>query len=213
MTFRRTLALAGAFSAMVFAGCEHPPFAPMWDADWYMPLSTQPITLSGYVPAAPNNFVPPGASFSASFTPQQQDASGVFGDVLAHVVTDPARCTSAVNPALSCDVMTLVVTKPSGVAAQDTLFVANSQANLNAAGPGTVVFPLSIGAGSAGATDSINLTPASVTMLHTAGVDGTPLWIQLRGRVSNPGAGNLTIASTDAIRATLSVTLRVAVSH
>ncbi len=148
-----------------------------------------------------------------SFAPQPQDVSGVLNDVLNNLVTDPARCSAAANPALSCDLLTLIVTKPAGVASSDTLFVAGAQANLNAAGPGTIVFPISLAAGIVSATDSINLTQASVAMLQTAAQDGTPLWIQLRGRVSNPGSGNLTIASTDSIGVSLSATMRIAVSH
>lgn len=213
MRFRRTLALVGAMAATVFAACKEPPFAPRWDADMYMPLSTQPIPLAGYVPAAPNNFLPPGGSRSVSFLPQQQEVSGVLSDVLHHMVTDPSRCSSTVNPALSCDQMTLVVTKPAGIATQDTVFVAGAQANLNAAGAGTIVFPINLAAGIVSGTDSVSLTPASVAMLQAASENGTPLWIQLRGQVSNPGTGNLTIAATDAIGATLSATIRIAVSH
>jgi hypothetical protein len=62
-------------------------------------------------------------------------------------------------------------------------------------------------------TDSVYLTQSSVSMLQSAGQTTTPLWIQLRGHVSNPGASPITITSADSIHATLSVTVRVAVVH
>jgi hypothetical protein len=215
MRLRRTLALVGAVSATVFAACKEPPFAPRWDADMYMPLSAKPIALAEFVPAPPLNVIPPGGvPVPDSFPPQSQSVSGVLGDLLKNLVTDPARCSSVANPALSCDLLTLAVTKPAkGFAVQDTLFVASAINNLNVAGPGTIVFPLTLTATDVTKTDSVYLTQSSVSMLQSAGQTTTPLWIQLRGHVSNPGASPITITSADSIHATLSVTVRVAVVH
>jgi hypothetical protein len=209
MQLRRTLALAGAMTVMVFAACKEPPFAPRWDADWYLPLSTQPIHLNTFFPVA----IPPTTSGSVSFPAQQQDISGVLGDVLKNVVTDPSRCTSKVNPALSCDLLTLKIEKNTAVAANDTLFVANAQAGLNAGTAATVVFPVSLATTDLSKTDTLYLTQASVQMLQAAGQSGTPLWVQLRGQVSNPGASPITITSADSLGITLAVTVRIAVSH
>jgi hypothetical protein len=209
MNLRRTLALLGAVAAMAATACDV-PFAPRWDADMYMPLSTQPIHLNTFFTGG---VIPPATSGTVSFPAQQQDISGVLGDVLKKMVTDPGRCTSTVNPALSCDLMTLTVKKTTAVAANDTLFVANAQANLVASGPGTVVFPIVLAATDATKTDSVYLTQASVQMLQTAGQNGTPLWIQLRGRVSNPGASPITLTGADSLGITLAATVRVAVSH
>jgi len=207
MRLRRTLALLGATSVAVFAACKEPPFAPRWDADWYMPLSTQPIHLNTFFPVA----IPPTTSGNVSFPAQQQDISGVLGDVLKNIVTDPSRCTS--TGSLSCDLLTLTVDKTTAVSANDTLFVGNAQANLNTAGPGTIVFPIALATTDATKTDSLYLSQASVQMLQSAGQNNTPLWIQLRGQVTNPSASPVPISSADSLGVTLAVTVRIAVSH
>lgn len=135
----------------------------------------------------------------------------MLGDVLKNLVTDATRCSSTVNPALSCDQLKLTISKTQPITAQDTLYVANAQANLNAAGPGTVVFPMSLAATDATKSDSIFLTQTSVGMLRAAGQNGTPLWIQLRGQ-ANSGAG-ITVTSSDSLAITTSVTVRVATVH
>ncbi len=215
MRLRRTLALIGAVTGTVFAACEHPPFAPRWDAPWYMPLSTQSIYLNTFFTLGA---IPPDTSGAVSFPAQQQDISGVLGGVLKNMVTDPARCTSPTNPALSCDVLTLTVSKTTAVAANDTLFVANAQGNLNAGAgavaTGTVVFPISLLTTDLSKTDSLYLTPASAGMLQAAGQNDTPIWVQLRGQVSNPSTTTaVPITSADSLGISLSATLLVAVSH
>ncbi|HXY70129.1 MAG TPA: hypothetical protein VEH62_11810 [Gemmatimonadales bacterium] len=210
MRFRRSLALVGAMAAGVLAACKDAPLAPRWDADMYMPLSTQPIRLSSTFIALT---IPAGASGQVSFPAQSQDITGVLGDILKNMVTDPARCTS--TGALSCDLLTLTVSKTKPIAGQDTLFVANTQANLTAAAAasGTVVFPIGVAPADVTRTDSLYLTQASVGMLQAAGQSGTPLWIQLRGQVSNPGASAIAITASDSVGLSLAVTVRVAVSH
>jgi len=208
MHVRRALALLGAVTAAAFTACKELPFTPRWDADMFMPLSTQPIRLSTVLGLG---VIPPNVSAPDSFPPQRQPISGVLGDVLKNLVTDASRCSSTVNPALSCDQLKLTITKTQPITAQDTLFVANALANLNAAGPGTVVFPISLAATDLTKSDSISLTQASVGMLRAAGHSSTPLWIQLRGR-ANSGAG-VTVSSSDSLAITTSVTVRIAVVH
>jgi hypothetical protein len=213
MRLNRALALAGATAATVFAACEHPPFAPRWDAPWNLPLSTQSIALSDFVPPSPLNVIPPNIPLPDSFPVQQQDLSGVLGTGLKHIVTDTTRCTSPVNASLSCDVIRLTVTKTTAVSVADTLYVALTQSGLNGVTPGTIVFPIGIAAATTTQTDSIFLTQASVRMLQEA-VDSTgAVYVQLRGTVTNPGPGNVTITGADSIGVNLSATLSVAVSH
>jgi hypothetical protein len=207
------LALAGALAAMYCTACKEPPLAPRWDADMYVPLSTQSIALADFVPPAPFNVMPPDTTVSESFPTQTQDVSGVLGDLLKNIVTDPTRCTSAVDPTLSCDLMTLTVTKTTPVAVTDTLFVADSPSGLNAAGFGTVVFPVTLADTTTALTDSLYLQQASVQMLQAAGANGTPLYVQVRGQASNPSASPVTITAADSIGVSLSATIRVAVSH
>ncbi len=216
MRLNRALAMAGATAATVFAACEHPPFAPKWDAPWNLPLSTQTIALSQFVPPSPFNVIPADSSAPNSFL-QQQDVSGTVKDLLKNIVTDPARCTSPVDPSLSCDLLTLTLTKTTPVAVTDTLFVANSPGTIGSSvadtAAGTIVFPIDLGAATAAATDTVYLTRTSVRMLQQAGSNGTPLYVQLRGRVTNPGPGDVTITGADSIGATLSATVTVAVSR
>jgi len=211
MRIRRTLALAGAVAASVFVACKEPPFAPRWDADMYMPLSTQTIHLDQLLsplPAIPGNTAKPD-----SFPVQTQDISGVLGDVLKNMVTDPARCAWTVNPALSCDLLTLKISKTTAVNATDTLFIASAPGNLNAAAAGTVVFPISLLTTDLSKTDSLYLTYPSVQMLQSSGKGGTPIYVLLRGQVSNPSASPVALGSADSLGISLTVTARVAVVH
>ena len=212
MHVRRALALIGAVAAAAFTACKEPPFAPRWDSDMFMPLSTQPIRLDSVFKAT-GGIIPPATSAPDSFPPQQQAISGVLGDVLKNLVTDASRCSSTVNPALSCDQLKLTITKNKPIAVQDTLFVANSKANLSAAGAGTVVFPISLAAADVTKSDSVNLTQTSVGMLQAAWKSDTPLLIMLRGRACNPGAGTITVTNADTLFVTTSVTMRIAVVH
>jgi hypothetical protein len=210
MPLRRAHALIGAAAAAAFAACSDVPFTPKWDADMYMPLSTRSIALAD---SFPGGVMPGSSSLSVDFPALEQDVSGVLGELLRNLVTDPARCASSTNPSLSCDRLVLTVTKRTPVAGDDTLFVANSQANLNASGPGTIVFPINLLASDLSKTDSIFLTHQSVAMLQTAAEDEVSLWVQLRGRVSNPSASAVSITGADSLGLALSATVRVAVSH
>jgi hypothetical protein len=211
MHVRRALALAGAVAAVAFTACHEPPFFPRWDSDMYMPLSTQPIVLDSVFKAT-GGIIPPATSAPDSFPPQQQAISGVLGDVLKNLVTDASRCSSTVNPALSCDMLKLTISKSKPIAAQDTLFVANSKANLSPPAAGTVVFPFTLASTDATKSDSISLTPQAVSMLQAAGKSNTPLWIMLRGRASNPTTSTITV-NKDTLFITTSVTVRVATIH
>jgi len=207
MQLRRALGLALVVTAGAFTACKEPPFFPRWDSDMYMPLSTQPVKLGTLFGIAT---IPPGVAAPDTVT-TTQTLSGVLKDILKNVVTDPARCTSTVNPALSCDQLKLTITKTAAIALTDTLFVANAKAGLNAATAGTVVFPISLATSVATKTDSIFLTQPSVAMLQAAGQNGTTLWIMLRGQ-ANSGNG-VTITSSDSIAVTTSVTVRISTVH
>jgi hypothetical protein len=209
----RALALAGAMGAIVLASCEHPPFAPRWDTPFDMPLSTRTIELAGFVPPSPLNVIPAGTTAPDSFPVQQQQVSGALGDALKHIVTDSTRCVSTSAPPLSCDVMRLTLTKTTAVAVADTLFVAYRVAALHAAAPGTIVFPIDLAATATTQTDSVYLTQASVQMLQAAADSSGALYVLLRGRVTNPGPGTVTVTSADSIGVDLSATISVAVSH
>jgi hypothetical protein len=212
MRHPRALALAGAMAVTVFTACKEPPFAPRWDADMYMPLSFQSIPVQA-------GSVPNGVSAPDSFpTPLSQDLSGVLGNVMKNLVTDPARCTAPApaSPALSCDLITVTLRKTLALTVQDTLFIGNAANALNAAGAagGTVVFPIGLSGAQSSMTDSLYLAPASVAMLQAAGSGGSQVWIQVRGTLSNQSGGTITATAADSIGITsLTATMRIAVSH
>jgi hypothetical protein len=208
MRLHRALALAGAAAGLLSAACKEPPFAPRWDANMYMPLSTQAIHLDRLV--SPLTALPPGATRD-SFVVQPQDASGVLGDLLKNMVTDSTRCTS--TGSLSCDLLTLSLTKTTQVAVTDTLFVANSRSTLNPAGPGTIVFPVTLAATQTALTDSLYLPPESVRMLEGVGQSGDTLYVLLRGQVSNSSGSAIPVAAADSLGVSLSATILVAISH
>lgn len=206
MHLRRALAVVGAVTAATVAACRDVPFAPHWDADMYLPLSTRAIYLSN---TFTTGFVPPSTSDTVSFPPQRQDVTGAIGDVLKNMVTDPARART---------VLTLTVSKTTQVSANDTLFVARDSASLHPSGAdSTVAFPLTLASSDLSKTDSLSLTVAQITMMQNAAkaTAGTahPLWIQLRGRVSNPSGNAITITTADSINIRLTVTARITVSH
>ena len=202
MRLRRALAPIGAVAALVFTACEHPAFAPKWDSDMYLPLSTHTIHLTPAV-------IPAGLSAPDSFPVQQQDVTGVLGDVLKNV-TDSTRCTT--GPGRSCDIVVLTATKTTAVSVADTLFISDSSV-IAAARPGRVVFPIAMTATDQTKTFTDTLANATVTMLQNAGEDGRPLYVLLRGQITNPSASPLTVTVADSIKLSLSVTIRVAVSH
>ncbi len=200
MRVRRALGLAGAVLAGAFAACKDVPFAPKWDADMYLPLSTKSIYLNTFFPIG---FIPGNTSGNVSFPPQQQDVSGAVKDVLTNLVTDPARAQT---------ILTLTVGKHTAVSSSDTLYVAPDSASLYVPNTGRVVFPLTLATTDTLVTQVDTIALASIQMMQTAANNKTPLWIQMRGRVSNPSASPVTITAADSLTINLTVTARVAVS-
>jgi hypothetical protein len=139
-----------------------------------------------------------------SFPPQKQDVGGAVKDVLKNLVTDPARART---------VLTLTVGKRTAISANDTLFVAPDSNSLTVSNPGRIVFPVTLTTADTLRTDSVAVSLASIAMMQNAADAGSPLWIQLRGQVSNPSGSPITITSADSITIKLTVTARIAVSH
>jgi stage V sporulation protein SpoVS len=212
MRLHRALATLGAAAAVATAACDV-PFAPKWDADMYLPLTTQPIHLASFVPGPPLNVIPGNGALTVSFPPQQQDVTGPIRDVLKNAETDPAKCQATGNAALTCHVLALTITKTTAIAAQDTLFVAPDSAGLFTPRTGGIAFPVPVLATDLTRTDSINLSPAQITMLQNAANASQNVWVQLRGRVTNPSASAITITVADSIAIKVSATIRIRVSH
>jgi hypothetical protein len=214
MHVRRALALVGAAAAAAaFAACKEPPFAPRWDADMYMPLSTAAIHLDSRF----GGVIPGNTSDTVSFPPQSQGVDGPIGDILKNLVTDPTRART---------VLTLTVGKRTAAAATDTLFIASHSSGLRPTPQDTTIrFPLSLAASDTTKTDSITLSVAQITMLRqTVAQDCVPLFgpcsqpsqqlfVQLRGQVSNPSVSPIVVTSADSITVKLTVTARIAMVH
>lgn len=201
MRVRRALGLAGAVLAGAFAACKDIPFAPKWDADMYLPLSTKSIHLNTFFPIG---FIPGNTSGKVNFPPQQQDVSGAIKDVLKNLVTDPTRAQT---------ILTLTVGKHTAVSSSDTLYVAPDSASLFAPNPARIVFPLAMAIADTLVTAADTIPLAAIQMMQNAADTQSPLWIQMRGQVTNPGAGPVTITPADSITVNLTVTARIAISH
>ena len=201
MRVRRALGLAGAVLAGAFAACKDIPFAPYWDADMYLPMSTKAIYLNQRFSLGS---ILPNTSDTVSFSPQRQDVSGAVKDVLKNLVTDPARART---------ILTLTVGKRTAVSVNDTLFVAPDSASLISPNPGRVVLPVALAVTDTSVMRADTVSLASIQMMQSAATSQSPLWIQLRGRVSNSNASPVTITPADSLAVKLTVTARIAVSH
>jgi hypothetical protein len=209
MHLRRALTLVGAVTAL--AACTERAFMPRWNADMYLPLSTTAIHLDTRF----GGVISGNVSDTVSFPPQQQAVDGAIGDILKNLVTDPTQART---------VLTLTLGKRTAIAANDTLFIASHAAGLKPTAQDTTIgFPLRLAAADATVTDSISLSTAQITMLRQtvtndcgAGPCQAPsqgLFVQLRGRVNNPGASPIIVTAADSITVKLTVTARIAVVH
>ena len=201
MRVRRALGLAAAVMAGAFAACKDVPFAPKWDADMYLPLSTKSIYLNSTFPIG---FIPPSTSGKVSFPPQQQGVGGAVKDVLKNLVTDPTQALT---------VLTLTVGKHTAVSTSDTMFVAPDSAHLSAASTSRIVFPITLAATDTSVTQADTISLTAIQMMQNAATNQAPLWIQMRGQVTNSGASQVSITPADSLTIKLTVTARVAVSH
>lgn len=211
MQLRRALALVGAVTATALAACTERAFMPRWNADMYLPLSTTAIHLDTRF----GGVIPGNVSDTVSFSPQPQSVDGTIGDILKNLVTDPSQART---------ILTLTVGKRTAIAANDTLFIASHSSGLKPTAQDTTIgFPLSLAAADATVTDSISLSVAQITMLRQTVENGCSsgpcvqpsqqLFVQLRGRVSNPSASPIAVTSADSITVKLTVTARIAVVH
>lgn len=194
MRLLRPALVAGALAAFVGAGCQDVPFAPKWDADWYVPLPSQKITLTTFFPA----FVPAGTSADVSFPPQPQKLDASIGSIL--------------QQDLRAALLVMTLTKSVPISADDTLFVASSRANLSNGAPSTIVFPITLATTDTEVQDTLAVNQAGLTMLQTTAAAEDSLFVQLRGRATYSGPGTLTITPSDSIGIRLALIARIGVS-
>lgn len=191
----RPALVTGALAALAATACDV-PFAPRWDADWNVPLPSQKITLLGQFPAP---IVPAGTSANVSFPAQPQKLDASIGTILQQELRSAS--------------LTLTLTKSVAISGNDTLFVASSRANLNSPLPAsTIVLPMSFSAADTRVDSTIAVSAAGLAMLQLVAAAEDSLFVQLRGRATNPGPGTITLTATDSIGIRLALIARIGVS-
>jgi len=196
MTKTRTATAAvSVLVTCVTIACKDIPGLPHWDADWNVPLPSQDISLFASFPGA----VPPGTSANVGFAPQTQTLDGSVGAILDQDLSNAA--------------LVVMLSKTVAVSGTDTVFVAPDSLSLTS-GPATrIVVPFSFLASDLSVTDTVPVSSAGIAMLKSVAQANGSLWIQLRGRVSNPGPGTLTVTPADSLHVRLSLLATIAVSQ
>ncbi len=196
---RSRLNLLGALLATALvAACEDVPFAPKWDADWYIPVPSEPIRLQQKL--APVTTVPPGLpAVTASDTSQQNLAESV-GQLLDQQI----RSASLI----------VTLTKPASLqfTASDTVIVARTLADLSIAGATRIVVPIAIASADASVTDTAAITTGAIAMLRQAAASDGTLFIEVRGRIQYTGSAPHTLTANDTIGVRLALLARIGVS-
>ncbi|MDP3772844.1 MAG: hypothetical protein Q8Q85_01100 [Gemmatimonadales bacterium] len=193
LTVRPAL-VAGALAAFAAAACNDVPFAPRWDADWYVPLASRKIELLGPFPPV----VPAGTSANVSFPAQPQKLDASIGAILQRD--------------LDSALLVMTLAKSVAISALDTLFVASSLANLTNGAASTIVFPMTLLTSDTRVEDTLVVNAAGLGMIQTVAAAQDPLFIQVRGRATYPGPGTLIITATDSIGIRLALIARIGVS-
>ena len=189
----RPALLAGALAAFAATACDV-PLAPRWDADWYVPLPSQDISLGAFFGLA----IAPGASAQISFPPQTLGLSESIGQILQQDLRTAA--------------VIMTISKAVPLAADDTLYVANSAANLTNPAATRIIFPLVLSSTATSVTDTVVVGAAQLAMLSAVAAAQGQLFVQLSGRASYPGATPLTITANDKIGIKVALLVRVGVS-
>lgn len=194
--FRVTAAAVALAAAL--AGCDDVPFAPRWDGDWNVPLPTDSIYLSSGFPVGIP--IPPGTSANVSFPPLQQSMDESIGQLFER----PIRTVSAI--------LTIGKSATLTFAADDTLFVAASQADLTNPAATRIIVPIVVAAAATSVTDTVPIGNAQIQMLQAVSAVQGDLWIQLRGRATYQGAAPYTVQSGDAIAVQVRLLMRIGIS-
>jgi len=189
MSLQRLLLLAAALAGGgLAAACTDIPFAPHWEADWTVPLPVAPIVLSDNFPTS---VILPEMSGSVSIPVQTQALDQAVGQVLTQ---DISRI-----------ILKLHYTMTLPLAGADTVFIADSLSALalTSASPNRIVFPSLLaptGAAGADVVDTLVAGSPGLALLRRAGAsDAGSLYIQVRGRVRNPGTGPIVLTGADVI--------------
>ncbi|MFI5281171.1 MAG: hypothetical protein ACHQU1_11780 [Gemmatimonadales bacterium] len=196
MKLTRLTALA-AITSIVLVACKDIPLLPRWNADEKIPLASQKIIVSPPFPAGVN--VPNGQTQSVSFNPQPQPIDGLVGQIL--------------QPGLLAASIVSVVTKSITVSGADTLFIAQTQADLTNPAATRIVVPLSIVAANPKDSSQSTITAGGLTMLQNVANASGSLWIQMRGSATCVNAAGCTFTSGDSVSVRLTLLATVPISR
>jgi hypothetical protein len=96
--------------------------------------------------------------------------------------------------------------------ADDTVFVAATQADLGNAAAIRIEVPLAIASAATTVTDTVAMSAAEIQMLQQVAEAQGDLWIQLRGRATYQGAAPYTVQAGDAIAVQVRLLMRIGIS-
>lgn len=196
---RNRLKLLGAACAAVLAAaCEDVPFAPKWDADWYIPVPSEPIRLQQKL--APVTTVPPGLPAVTASDTSQQD----LGESIGQLLDQQIRSASLI----------VTLTKPAALpfTASDTVIVARTVTDLSNAAATRILVPIAIAAADASVTDTTVISSGAIDMLRQAAASDGTLFIEVRGRIQYTGSTPHTLTAADTIGVRLALLARIGVS-
>jgi len=190
----RTRLLAAACAAAtvtcVTLACKDVPLLPKWNADWYLPLTSQGVALLGPFPGS----VPPGTPAIVRSDTLEQSLDGAIGDLLQQPLSDGR--------------LIVTLSKSVPISGADTVFLSSARTAVP-----VDTFGVSFLAGDQSVTDTIPISSAGLSLLSSQASNGGSIWIRLHGRASYNGTGNLTITSADSIGVKLAVLATIAVSR
>jgi hypothetical protein len=188
-----------ACTFIVLAGCKDIPLLPKWNADEKIPLASQKITVSPPFPSGVT--VPNGTSQNVSFPAQSQAVDGLVGQIL--------------QPGLLAGSIVSVVTKSATVTinGNDTLFIAQTQADLTNPAATRIVVPLTINAANTKDSTQAAITAGGLTMLQNVATASGSLWIQMRGQATCVNAAGCTFTAGDSVGVRLTLLATIPISR
>lgn len=190
MLRRFTLAL----STCALAACGDIPILPQWDADWYVPLPSQNISLR------PASGLPVlnGTTYPISFNVTQP-----VDDAMGQILSQELGAASLI----------VSLRKTINLYTNDTLIIANSAAGLTTANDSAIVMTVGLATADTLSVDTIVVGPKPLRMLRNLGTDGGTLHIKLSGIAGNNSGSSITVAPTDLLGARIAVVVRIPVSR
>lgn len=195
LSFARASSLVALMSLGV-AACSDIPLLPEWDTEWSFPLVSR---TSDRLFGALTVTVRPGAAFNVSFPAVKVQLDERLQALLGRQMTNASLVIS--------------ISKVLQVAGNYTLAVASDSAGLHVMPDSGIALRFAISQVAHSTTDSADFSVAGLAMLQGVANSKGVLWIQLRGRTTYGGPGDLVIAPTDSINVQLTLRATIASSN